>query len=266
MKDVFHWSWWRARPKLWFSYSLLVIVGWAGFIFFRVLNWTRVRGWGRFQKWRRQRNGREKRNIIMVSNHLTMFDSFIVGIIAFFPEIIFYPSVAPYNLAAKENYFRNGILRLLMWCLHALPVKSSRVDVEVMQRVVQLLPGANAHIFPGGRRSYAPLGSEPSHPVRGGIGYVLANAPTPKPLVVPVFISGVQKLFGGQPGKSDWRRWFIRPTGFFRRPLVIFGDPVEWQDIIQNLGNTKQAWEAIARRVAEAINRLDPAQVETIDR
>lgn len=251
------WTWCKQRPRLWLAYVILAVTGSLGFIFFRVFNWTQVVGKEKFRAARR-RNG-DRQNVIIASNHMTMFDSFIVGIIAFYPELIFYPSVAPYHLAAKENYFKFSVVRLILYCLKALPVAPGRKDAGIMQHVVGLLPRANVHVFPGGRRSYEPLGSDPKHPLKGGLGYVVANAPDPKPIIIPVYIGGVQKIFGGAPGVSDTARWFPRVTGIFRRPLVKFGDPVEWQDIIEELGNTKEAWEAITKRIAERINALAPS-------
>lgn len=258
MKQLASWTWWKARPRLWFAYCILALTGTLGFFFFRILNWTQVIGKEKFHAARRK-NG-DRRNVIIASNHLTMFDSFIVGIIAFYPELIFYPSVAPYHLAAKENYFKYGVVRLILFCLRALPVAPGRKDAGVMQHVVSLLPKANVHVFPGGRRSYDPLGADPKHPLKGGLGYVVANAPDPKPIIIPVYIGGVQKIFGGAPGVADTARWFPRLTGIFRRPLVKFGDPVAWQDIIEDNGNTKEAWEKITRRIADSINALAPAR------
>jgi len=255
---IFSWNWWIQRPKKWFAYLVLITVGWLGFLFIRVINLPRVEGKKEFRKLRKKRFGRERRNVILVSNHLTMYDSFVIGITAYFPELIFWPSVAPYHLAAEENYHANWILRLIMYCLRALPVKASRKDVKIMHKVLDLLPEANVHIFPGGRRSFNPLGSDKKYPIRPGIGYILANAPEPKPLVIPIFLGGAERMFGGSPGSKGMSRWFPRFTGVLRRPLIRFGQPIEWADILENKGNNKDGWSAIADRVAEAINQLDP--------
>ena len=77
----------------------------------------------------------------------------------------------------------------------SIPSRSppGRVDAKVMQQVITLLPKANVHVFLGGRRSFEPLGSDPKHPIRGGLGYIVANAPNPKPIIIPVYIGGVEK-------------------------------------------------------------------------
>jgi len=251
-------NWFKQRPRKWFNYSVLFIVCWIGFFFFRVLNWTKVVGKNKFQTARKKHSCKEKRNVIIVSNHRTMFDSFIIGIIAYFPEMIFWPSVAPYHFAAQENYFKYSLLKVILNCLNALPVKPGRKDAEIMRSILRLLPKVNIHIFPGGRRSLKPLNSEPGREVRGGIGFIIANAPEPKPLVIPVWIGGVEKIFGGQPGDTGRARWFPRLSGVLRRPLVIFGDPIDWHPIVQEMGNKKAAWMAIAQLIAESINQLDP--------
>ncbi len=252
-------AWWRARPRKWLSYIVLCIIGWTGFFFLRIVNWTKIEGKDKFVIARRGHNKRERRNVVIVSNHMTMFDSFIVGIIAYFPEILFWPSVAPLHFAAQENYFKYWLMRLVMSCLNAIPVKSSRRDVVVMHEAVKRLPYTNIHIFPGGRRSQQPLGSVAQHPVRAGVGYIVAHAADPKPLLVPVFLGGAEKLFGGKPGDHSVARWLPRISGVFRRPLVRFGDPIPYQDILDAVGNNKKAWTAIANRAAHAINQLDPS-------
>jgi 1-acyl-sn-glycerol-3-phosphate acyltransferase len=253
--------WWWHRPKAWLAYIVLCTVSWFGFFFIRVLNWPIVVGKKRF-KLARRRNG-DRRNVIIVSNHLTIFDSFVIGIIAYFPELLCWPSVAPYHLAASENFFANWFARLIFSCLKALPVAESRKDKKIMYDVLRLLPYANVHIFPSGRRTLQPLGSEADHPIRPGIGVILARAPEPKPLVIPVFIGGVEKMFGGAPGVSNLSMWFPRLTGVLRRPLVIFGDPITWDDLILKHGNTRECWQAIAERIADSINALDPKRAQS---
>lgn len=255
---ILSWEWWKNRPKKWFSYGVLITVAWLGFLFFRVVNWTKIIGKDKFQSARKKRNNGERRNVVIVSNHRTMFDSFIIGIIAYFPEMVFWPSVAPYHFAAQENFFKYSFVKIILNCLNALPVKPGRKDPEIMKTVLRLLPKTNIHIFPGGRRSYQPLNADPAKPVRGGIGYIITNAPDPKPLIIPVWIGGVEKIFGGQPGDSGRTRWFPRLTGILRRPTIIFGDPIEWQFIVTEKGNTKAAWLAIADLIAGSINKLDP--------
>lgn len=138
MKQLVSWSWWKARPRLWFAYVILALTGILGFVFFRILNWTRVEGKEKFKAARRKHG--DRRNVIIVSNHVTMFDSFIIGIIAYFAELLFWPSIAPYHLAAKENYFKYWFFRLILGCLNTLPVAPGRVDAKVMQQVITLLP------------------------------------------------------------------------------------------------------------------------------
>lgn len=256
MKSFLQWC--IHRPKAWLAYVVLCMVSWFGFLFIRVLNWPHVEGKAKFKAARRGRTWHDRRNVIIVSNHLTIFDSFVIGIIAYFPELLFWPSVAPYHLAASENFFANWLARLIFSCLKALPVAEGRKDMKIMHDVLQLLPKANVHIFPSGRRTLQPLGSEADHPIRPGIGVILARAPEPKPLVIPVFIGGVEKMFGGTPGVSNLSMWFPRLTGILRRPLVRFGEPITWDDLVEKHGNTRECWQAIAERIADSINALDP--------
>src|SRR5215469_2147222 len=92
------------RLRIWASYVAMVSAGLACFLFFRFpLNFARVRG----------RNNIPSRGerVLFVSNHTTMYDSFLIGVAAYFPQYIIYPSLPFVNFAARENFFRTWFFK-----------------------------------------------------------------------------------------------------------------------------------------------------------
>lgn len=52
---------------------------------------------------------RFQHNMIIVANHLTLLDSVFIGVILFYPLVIFRPSLIPIHLAAVENFFQPNL-------------------------------------------------------------------------------------------------------------------------------------------------------------
>src|ERR1043166_4454728 len=98
------------RLKIWTSYVAMVAAGFASFLFFRFpLNFTSVRG--------RNNIPRRGERVLFVSNHTTMYDSFLIGVAAYFPEHIFFPSLPFIIFVARENFFRTWFSRTLFTLL-----------------------------------------------------------------------------------------------------------------------------------------------------
>ena len=81
--------------------NITVTVLW---VLFFVLNRTTVRG---------RKNVGKERNTLLLSNHQSMLDSFVVGLGAFYPQSWWRPHLIPWNPAAAENFYRTPILAWL---------------------------------------------------------------------------------------------------------------------------------------------------------
>jgi len=78
------------RFGVWISYVALVLTGFVCFAFFRFpLNFMRVRGKDNIPKLGKK--------VLFVSNHLSMYDSFLIAAAAFFPSVLTRPSRPPIN-------------------------------------------------------------------------------------------------------------------------------------------------------------------------
>ena len=169
-----------ARLKIWASYLAMVCAGFVCFLFFRFpFNFTSVRG--------RKNIPRRGERVLFLSNHTTMYDSFLIGVAAFFPKHIFYPSLPFINFAARENFFRTWFSKALFALLRTVPVER-RDHPWLMRKYVELLERHNLLIFYQGTRS------DDLTVVKNGPAFAIAHTPFPI-TVIPVYHNGLERIF-----------------------------------------------------------------------
>jgi 1-acyl-sn-glycerol-3-phosphate acyltransferase len=225
-----------ARLKIWASYVAMVTAGFVCFLFFRFpLNFTRVRG--------RKNIPRRGERVLFVSNHTTMYDSFLIGVAAYFPENIIYPSLPFMNFAARENFFRTWFFRTLLSLLRTVPVER-RDHPWLMRKYVDFLERNNLLIFYQGTRS------EDLSLIKNGPAYAIAHTRSPI-TVVPVYHQGIERIFskGGPKTRGLWR-WL--PRSIFRRPIVMFGQPIDFSECLR-ITETRERIRAINQRIVVSI-------------
>jgi len=227
------------RLNIWASYLAMVAAGIVCFLFFRFpLNFTQVRG-------RKNIPFRGER-VLFVSNHTTMYDSFLIGVAAYFPQHIFYPSLPFINFAARENFFRTWFFRALFSLLRTVPVE--RRDYPwLMRQYVEFLERNNLLIFYQGTRS------QDLSVIKNGPAYAIARTPSPI-TVIPVYHQGIERIFsrGGPNTRGLWR-WL--PRSIFRRPVVIFGQPIDFSECFR-IPETRERIAAINRRIVASVRSL----------
>jgi 1-acyl-sn-glycerol-3-phosphate acyltransferase len=217
----------------------MVSASFACFLFFRFpLNFTRVRG----------RNNIPSRGerVLFVSNHTTMYDSFLIGVAAYFPKHILYPSLPFINFAARENFFRTWFSKALFSLLRTVPVE--RRDYPwLMRKYVDFLQRNNLLIFYQGTRS-ADLTV-----IKNGPAYAIAHTRSPI-TVIPVYHEGMERIFtrGGPKTTGPWR-WL--PRSLFRQPTVVFGQPIDFSECLQ-ISGTRKRIAAINQRIVASILSL----------
>jgi len=225
-----------ARLRIWASYVAMVTAGFACFLFFRFpLNFTRVRG--------RKNIPRRGERVLFVSNHTTMYDSFLIGVAAYFPENIIYPSLPFMNFAARENFFRTWFFRTLLGLLRTVPVER-RDHPWLMRKYVDFLERNNLLIFYQGTRS------EDLSVIKDGPAYAIAHTRSPI-TVVPVYHQGIERIFskGGPKTRGLWR-WL--PRSIFRRPIVMFGQPIDFSECLR-ITETRERIRAINQRIVASM-------------
>jgi len=234
------------RFGVWIAYVALISAGFVSFVFFRFpFNFTLVRGKKNIPK--------KGKNVLYVSNHLSMYDSFLIAVAAFFPAFLTHPSRQPINFAAEENYFTRWYLRILFRLLRTIPVKRGRNDPFLMRKYIDFLKKRNILIFYQGTRSFD------LKKIKAGPGYVIANAGLDL-TVIPVYHEGITRIFsrGGPRTQGLWR-WL--PRSLFRRTVVSFGPPIDYYDLLK-IEDPKEKMAAINQRIIENIEKLKVAHPE----
>ena len=202
---------------------LTVTVFW---VFFFALNRTRVTG--------REHVG-EARNTLLLSNHQSMLDSFLVGLTAFFPKSLLRPHLMPWNPAAAENFYKNPVLAWLADNWKCIWVREGRRDLHALHRMIEVLPRGVMTLFPEGTRSRdGSVG-----PGRAGPGLLILAT---RPRVIPVAIDGMNAVL---------------PIGcyvprIFKRITVSFGPPLDCADFV-TLPRTRETAQALMDRAMDAI-------------
>lgn len=211
------------------SYLMIFFTCGISLILFRVLNRTRVYG-----RW----NMGVSRNTLLCSNHRTMIDSYLIGMLGVFPVGWLMPWVFPYHPAAKENFFRNRIISWFSRRWRCIPVSRGAKDMEALRVMTETLPKGHMCIFPEGTRSRTGELKEG----RPGTGKLIYDT---RCKVVPIYHSGMETLL---PVGTAWPR-------IFRRVEVSIGKPIDMSDLF-SLPSSKETSTIIIARVMKAIADL----------
>lgn len=203
--------------------NLTVAMFW---VLFRVFNRTTVIG---------REHIDDQPNTLFLSNHQSMIDSFLVGLIAYFPRALWKAHLLPWNPAAAENFYKTPLLRWLADNWKCIPIQEGRRDLHALHRMLQVLPAGVMTVFPEGTRTRdGEVG-----PGKPGAGLVILGA---RPKVIPVAIDGMRDVL---PIGSVIPR-------IFKRITVCYGPPVDYSDFLQERRSRETA-QALVDRVIEAI-------------
>lgn len=208
------------------SYLLTNLVLLPFLLLFLVLNRTKVLG---------RRRVPRTRNTLLLANHQSMIDSFVIGIAAFYPHHLTRPYLIPWNAAAEENFFRN---RLFAWAfdrMRCIPVRPGRRDLKAIYRSMRALERGTMILFPEGTRSR----SGEIERGRPGAGLViLGNDPT----VIPVTIDGMDEVL---PIGS-----VVPRVG--KRITVYFGKPLDYSEF-EEAPRSKETAQRVVNRVMDRL-------------
>ncbi len=234
---VFHFFWPLTR---YVTTHITVLV--LGLVFY-VLNRATVIG---------RRNVPRERNTLLLSNHQTMIDSFLVGTAAYLGPASLKPYLIPWNPAAEENFFKNSFWAWMADNWKCIPVKRGRRDGRALHRMIRAGKRGTMVLFPEGTRSRD--GEIKSG--KPGAGFVvLAN----QPKVVPVTVDG---LYDVLPVGSTFPR-------LFKRIWLAFGKPIDYSDYIGRPRSKEAAQEIVddvTRILRTQLAGLRQLQAGEIDR
>ena len=210
-------------------YLITHLFGTLSYIYFHVLNRTIVIG---------KNNIPRHPGTLLLSNHQSMIDSFLIGLCAYYPASLFRPFLMPWNPAAEENFYRNPILAWLADNWKCIPIRKGRKDFRVIFKMSEALGTSPLILFPEGTRSRTgKIGRG-----RLGAGFVVLET---WPDVIPVCIDGMDKVL---PIGSSIPR-------FFKRIYISYGRPLALREFMGKEKNKRTA-KALMSKVMEAIKGL----------
>ena len=173
--------------------------------------------------------------LIVAANHRSYIDPPLLNAVA--PE--------PLVFLAKKELFEGRFKNWLFRNMNAIPVDRSKADLDALNEALKRLEeGCKVCIFPEGRRAPEDGFLKP----KPGVGYLVAKSKVP---VVPVYIHNSTDILSRDNKK------FRIPK---REVIVIFGNPIKFEDVPDNIRGYKQ----IADRIMEEIKKLS-LTVEQLD-
>jgi len=153
----------------------------------------------------------EEPNTVLLPNHQSMIDGFLVAYAVFFPRSLVRPMLLPWLPAAWENFFENPVMRWFADNWKCIPVKQGRRDFGAMKRMEACLRNGIMIVFPEGTRSR----DGRLLPPRSGIGYVMLKT---RPKAIPVCMDGMDRTL---PVGRTLPRVFKTIYLYYGRPVDI---------------------------------------------
>jgi 1-acyl-sn-glycerol-3-phosphate acyltransferase len=222
----------RLARRLWpvTSYLVTHLTVALMWLFFFVLNRTIVHG--------RHHVG-DRPNTLLLSNHQSMIDSFLIGIAVYYPQALFRPHLLPWNPAAAENFFRGWLRGWLAYNWRCIPVREGRRDPRALRRLAAVLPRGVVILYPEGTRTRdGSVG-----PGRAGAGVV---ALTTGARVIPVAIDGMREVL---------------PIGHTiprigKRIHVVYGPPLDVPEVPEENPSREEGQQLVDRAMAAIRDQL----------
>jgi len=216
-------------------YVFVHITTTLGILLFYILNRPRVIG---------RKNIPLQRNVLLLSNHQSLIDSFVVGTAAYYGPSFFRPYLTPWNPAAEENFYSNKFIGWWSDQWKCIPVRRGRRDLKALHQMMEALKSGTMLLFPEGTRSRdGEIGKG-----RPGAGLVIL---ADEPVVIPVTIDGMNEVL--PIGASVPR--------VFKRVTIVFGKPVDYSDFLGQ-DRSKETAQKIVDRVMNVLRE----QLEEIRR
>jgi len=211
------------------------ILLWSIFSLLKLLKRIQILHWERFPHW--------QGNIILVSNHPSLVEPLLLPVL-FFREFFFHPfRFKPWSTPDKKNYYDPWYW---FW-IRPVSIPIDRTDkigeLKTLFKMRNTLKSGGVLIlFPEGGRTFKGeefLYSEKGNRIRilkEGVGWLVMKT---KPLVIPVWVEGSDKMLPNLPDKlyhtfpRIWRKTIIK----IGNPLK-FGNPDGKEEVTQKLAIT----------------------------
>jgi len=169
---------------------------------------------------------------ILVSNHLSLIDSWFGVYSVAWPEFLWKHWLLPWHLPEATNYFR-GLQAVLVWLSRSIPIargSGARQVAVALEKVVEVLKkGESVYIFPEGTRSRTGRIGD----CTTGIGRIYKKVP--HCTILPIYLRGMENVL---PIGVKFPR-------LFKKIDVVIGEPVRLKTEYSGLRANKVIAEQI---------------------
>jgi len=187
----------------------------------RILEWVKIEHWERFPK--------RRKRVLVVSNHPSLLEVVLVPVL-FFRDYILHPfNFSPWNVPDKKNYYDRWYWAWAKIRLVPIDREDDREAFRALRRIKKILDfGGIVILFPEGGRTFKGktfFTSDKGKKLRilkEGIGWLILKT---NPLIVPVWIDGVEKVLPNKPDKL----YHCIPR-FWKGVTVKIGEPIHIED------------------------------------
>lgn len=217
-------------------YFLMLFTGLVCWVFMYKLNRTLVIG---------RENIPNCKNRIIISNHLTLIDSWFITMALCWPQALLDPSLIPWHLPETKNFFQKWLLAIFVRLWKGIPLARSRPRdfIRKLPKLKGLLQKGSIMIFPEGTRSRKPK-SGMLYDWKDGSAVLVYNCQS---IVVPVAIRGAENIL---PIGSKW--WQLK---IGKKMIINIGQPIDLSQLYK-MENKDQAIEAISQVMQARLQKL----------
>lgn len=203
------------------QYPFIFLALLLSYFVFRVLNRTTVIG---------QRFAKLRPRTVVVSNHQSLLDSFLVGSVIGVPQLFWQPWLTPWHLADGQNFLGHPLLRYVYLFLRVIPVgrdeRNQRRDTKAFYAASRAVQSGTLHVFAEGTRST----DGELRPLKRSAAGLILNAGAGMKFV---YFTGMHQVQPYRKKPGDGPRTWLR----------AFGKRTEWllhfrtgQRVIVNIG------------------------------
>lgn len=198
------------------------------------------------------------KNVLIVSNHPSFADAYLVNATAFFPDMLFRSKTHfPWQVSDAEK------TKAFFWYRWGrfVDIHRDRRDAAAYRRMISLLPQGTMVFFPEGKRSHnvadtlitTKSGIRIGRP-QPGVGGLIFHA---NPVIIPAFVTGMERVW---PAGQRIPRLASAPI------TIAFGPPTTCKALLSDCGlgtppadkiPRKVLFQLLADRVMLAVANLD---------
>lgn len=188
------------------------------------------------REWRGGEHVPPRGGVILVANHVSHFDPFVVA------HFVYDAAHRWPAFLAKASLFRNPVIGYLLRAVHQTPVHRGTADAAraLDAAIAALRAGESVIIYPEGTTSRDP----DLWPMRGKTGVARLVVATGAP-VIPITVWGAQRVYDPRTGKLR-----VRP----RTPVtVVAGPPVDFTPWTAGLAEGASPGTAALQEMTDAV-------------